>query len=83
MPSAEHQVEVADDAPSMLRRPRRWTAGELADRLHLLRLNQLLLREAPFGDVALGSGDFDDRAGLIGDSLTVRAYDLQLSIGPA
>ena len=51
---AQH-VEIADDDRQQVVEVVRQTAGELADRLHLLRLTQLValrLRLAPFGQVA-------------------------------
>ena len=57
----EHQAAVAEDRGQQVVEVVRDAAGELADRLHLLRLPQLLLELAPLGDVARVDDDGADR----------------------
>ena len=57
----EHQVAVAENRGQQVVEVVRDAAGELADRLHLLRLAQLLFEPAPLGDVARVDDDAADR----------------------
>ena len=57
----EHQVAVAENRRQQVVEVVRDAAGELADRLHLLRLAQLLFELAALGDVARVDDDGADR----------------------
>ena len=71
---ALHRLQIADDDGQQVVEVVRDAAGQLADRLHLLRLRKLLLRAlqrllrlAPLGDVARDLGEADQLAGRIAD----------------
>ena len=59
------QIEVADDDAEHVVEVVRHAAGEVADRLHLLRLRELALDQPAFGDVLHGAGDAADDAVLV------------------
>ena len=63
------RFEVADDDGEQVVEVVRDAAGELADRLHLLRLPQLLLDRAALGEVARDLGEAHDCAGLVVDRI--------------
>ena len=58
---APDRFEIADDDGEQVVEVVRDAAGELADRLHLLRLPQLFLDQAALGEVASDLGEAHDR----------------------
>ena len=71
-----HQLEAAEHRHQQIVEVVRDAAGELADRIHLLRLEQRLaglleplLRLAALGDVARDLGEADDLAAIVADGI--------------